>query len=78
IFEVRRAIDDLPPQERTVVRLSHLDGLTHAEIAERLDLAVGTVKSRMHRAHRRLAAALSHMFPANQPESPAVEEGERP
>jgi RNA polymerase sigma-70 factor (ECF subfamily) len=35
--------------------------MTHAQIADRLDVAVGTVKSRSHRAHRRLAAALGHL-----------------
>lgn len=62
-FEVRRAIDDLPDGEREVVRLSHLVGLSHPEIAERLGTPVGTVKSRSARAHRRLAAALSHLGP---------------
>ncbi|MFV1990552.1 MAG: RNA polymerase sigma factor [Acidimicrobiales bacterium] len=61
IFEVRRAIDGLPESEREVVRLSHLVGLPHGEIADKLGIAVGTVKSRSHRAHKRLAAALAHM-----------------
>ena len=76
VFEVRRAIEDLPDEERTVVRLSHLQGLTHPEIAEHLEIAVGTVKSRSHRAHRRLAAALAHLLPANQGCSADVEGGE--
>ena len=59
-FEVRRAIDDLPPDERDVVRLAHLEGMTHSEIAEQLDVPIGTVKSRSARAHRRLVAALEH------------------
>lgn len=59
-FEVRRAIDDLPPDERNVVRLAHLEGMTHSEIAEQLDIPIGTVKSRTARAHRRLVAALEH------------------
>lgn len=75
VFEVRRAIEDLPEEERSVVRLSHLQGLTHPEIAEHLGIAVGTVKSRSHRAHRRLAAALAHLLPANQGGSPDVEGG---
>ncbi len=61
VWHVRRAIDALPREEATVVRLQHLDGLTHNEIAEELDIALGTVKSRSHRAHRKLAALLGHL-----------------
>ena len=58
-WQVRQAIDALPADEREVVRLQHLEGLTHTEIAERLGVPLGTVKSRSHRAHQRLAVALS-------------------
>lgn len=61
VFEVRAALDKLPDAERMVVQLSHLDGLTHREIAERLGIPVGTVKSRSHRAHQRLSELLRHM-----------------
>jgi RNA polymerase sigma-70 factor (ECF subfamily) len=61
VWEVRRAIEELPGEERDVVRLQHLDGLTHAEIAERLGVPPGTVKSRSFRAHRHLAARLGHL-----------------
>jgi RNA polymerase sigma factor (sigma-70 family) len=61
VWHVRRAIAELPPDEATVVRLQHLHGMTHNEISERLEIAVGTVKSRSHRAHRKLAALLGHM-----------------
>jgi RNA polymerase sigma-70 factor (ECF subfamily) len=61
VWEVRRAVDELPEDEREVVRLQHFDGLTHVEIAERLGLPVGTVKSRSFRAHKRLAAGLGHL-----------------
>jgi RNA polymerase sigma factor (sigma-70 family) len=54
-WRVRRAIDELPRVQGDVLRLQHLDGLTHDEIADRLGIAVGTVKSRSHRAHRTLA-----------------------
>lgn len=60
-FEVRRAIDDLPPEERVVMKLAHLNGMTQTEIAQALDVPLGTVKSRASRAHRRLAAALRHI-----------------
>jgi len=61
VFEVRAALDRLPDEERQVVKLSHFDGFTHIEIAQRLDIPVGTVKSRSHRAHRRLVEMLKHV-----------------
>jgi RNA polymerase sigma-70 factor (ECF subfamily) len=54
-WDMRRVLDRLPAQERAVVELLHRDGLTHAEIAERLGVPVGTVKSRVWRAYRHLA-----------------------
>ncbi|MEM1334356.1 MAG: sigma-70 family RNA polymerase sigma factor [Actinomycetota bacterium] len=63
-WAVRAAIDQLDPTDREMIRLQHLDGLTHREIAERLGIAVGTVKSRSFRAHRRLAQRLEHLRPA--------------
>lgn len=61
VFEVRSALDRLPDEEREVIRLSHFDGFTHVEIADRLDIPVGTVKSRSHRAHQRLIEMLKHV-----------------
>ena len=60
-WEIRSAVDELPADEREVVRLQHFGGLTHQEIADQLTIPVGTVKSRSHRAHRRLAARLGHL-----------------
>ena len=60
-WEVRQAVAELPDDEREVVRLQHFEGMTHGQIADRLGVAVGTVKSRSFRAHRRLAAALGHL-----------------
>lgn len=59
--EVRAALGRLPDDERVVIKLSHLEGLSHPEIADRLAIPVGTVKSRSHRAHRRLASYLRHL-----------------
>ncbi len=61
VWEVRQAVAELPAEEQEIVRLQHFDGLTHTEIAERLELAPGTVKSRSFRAHKRLAAQLGHL-----------------
>ena len=61
VWEVRAAVDALPDDEREVVRLQHLEGHSQSEIAERLGVPLGTVKSRSHRAHQRLAARLGHL-----------------
>jgi RNA polymerase sigma-70 factor (ECF subfamily) len=61
VWQVRSAIESLPAGEQEIVRLQHLEGCTHIEIAERLGIAVGTVKSRSFRAHKSLLAALGHL-----------------
>lgn len=65
-WQVRLALDQLPPDECEVVRLSWFDGLAHPEIADRLGVPVGTVKSRSYRAHRRLATLLAHVRDVNR------------
>lgn len=60
-WTVREAVDGLPEEEREVVRLQHLEGFTHSEIAKHLDIPLGTVKSRSNRAHRRLAGQLGYL-----------------
>jgi RNA polymerase sigma-70 factor (ECF subfamily) len=70
-WEVRLAVDQLPDDEQEVVRLAWFVGLSHPEISDRLGVPVGTVKSRSHRAHRRLASLLAHVVAENRSE-PAV------
>ena len=60
-WEVRRAVDSLGEDEREVVRLAHLEGLSFPEVSERLGIPVGTVKSRSHRAYRRLSEQLQYV-----------------
>ena len=72
-WEVRLAVDRLPDDEREVVRLAWFLGLSHPEIAEQLDVPIGTVKSRSHRAHRRLASLLAHVVAENQSGPSGVE-----
>ena len=52
------ALDDLPFDQRTVVVLREIDGLSYEEIAFSLDVAVGTVKSRLTRARQTLRREL--------------------
>ncbi len=61
VWEVRRAIDGLPVESQEIIRLMHLEGWTVEQVARRLALPVGTVKSRSFRAHKRLVAALGHL-----------------
>jgi RNA polymerase sigma-70 factor (ECF subfamily) len=60
-WAVREAVAELPDDEQEVVKLQHFEGLTHVQTAERLGVAVGTVKSRSFRAHKRLATMLGHL-----------------
>jgi RNA polymerase sigma factor (sigma-70 family) len=61
VWRVRRAIDELPSEEAVIVRMQHLDGMTHTDISEKLGIPLGTVKSRSHRAHQKLATLLGHL-----------------
>jgi RNA polymerase sigma-70 factor (ECF subfamily) len=61
VAEVRRALDELSTTERDLIRMQHFDELSHAEIADKLEIPLGTVKSRTFRAHRRLARILSDL-----------------
>ena len=51
---VQRALAELPPDQYEVVSLSYIEGLSHSEIAERLGLPLGTVKSRMRLAYHKI------------------------
>jgi RNA polymerase sigma-70 factor (ECF subfamily) len=72
-WQVRVALDQLSEDERRVVKLAWFDGLAHTEIAEVLGVPVGTVKSRSHRAHRRLAELLAHVREAGDEPTGAAE-----
>lgn len=52
--EIIRALDSLDEPFRRVVELVDIDGLSYAEAAEVLDVPVGTVMSRLHRARSRI------------------------
>lgn len=58
---VRAALASLPPEQREVVALSYLEGLSHGEIAARLELPLGTVKSRMRIAYQKIRAELEDL-----------------
>ena len=66
---VRRALAEVPPVFRSAVILRDLEGLSYEEIAEVLEVSVGTVKSRIMRGRRMLKEILDPLLHATQPET---------
>jgi RNA polymerase sigma-70 factor (ECF subfamily) len=58
-FRVHAAVDGLPDQEREVIELAYFDGLSQSEVAARLGMPLGTVKTRTRRALAHLADRLA-------------------
>ncbi len=56
--ELSQAISSLPEDFRTVVILADIEGFTYEEIADFIDVPVGTVRSRLHRARKMLFTKL--------------------
>jgi RNA polymerase sigma-70 factor (ECF subfamily) len=61
--EVRRVIVTLPIDQRTTVYLAYYLGLTHSQIAARLQIPLGTVKSRLRLAFDKLRVSLVALEP---------------
>lgn len=59
--EVHVAIGKLRPSDQTVVRLVFLADHTHSEAAAKLGIPIGTVKSRLFRAQRKMTVLLRHL-----------------
>lgn len=55
---VREAMKDLPEEQLLLLRLAFYEGLSHREIAEKLDVPLGTVKSRIRLAFVKMKARL--------------------
>ena len=58
---IERAIGQLRPEYRSCILLRHVEGLAYEEIAQLLDLPLGTVKTYIHRARHELRDALAHL-----------------
>ena len=63
-LQVGLALDHLPVSQRTCIELAYYIGLSHSEIAERLALPLGTVKSRIKLGVARLHEWFERPFPA--------------
>jgi len=58
---IEGAIARLRPEYATAVTLYHMEGLAYEEIAETMDLPLGTVKTFIHRARKELREHLAHL-----------------
>src|ERR687886_2325807 len=56
--EIKEAVESLPEQFRIAVLLADIEGFSYREIADILDVPIGTVMSRLHRGRRALQKAL--------------------
>ncbi|MDO4258878.1 MAG: sigma-70 family RNA polymerase sigma factor [Actinomycetaceae bacterium] len=59
--DLREALHDLPEEQRLIVLLVDAQGLTYKEAAETLDIPLGTVMSRLHRARKTLREELTSL-----------------
>jgi RNA polymerase sigma-70 factor (ECF subfamily) len=58
VTKVRSALSKLPPEQREVIRMAFLGGLTHEQIAHMLSVPLGTVKTRIRLGLRRLKSLM--------------------
>ena len=76
-FESRRrlvnAMTELEPAAREMIELQVSQQCSIKEIAQSLDVSVGTVKARLHRARRRLAGRIQKQAPIKRPRASASE-----
>src|SRR5262249_6202931 len=74
--EVKSAIESLPEQFRMAVLLADVEGFSYKEIAEILDIPIGTVMSRLHRGRKGLERRLVDFAEAQNllPSGPAAPE----
>lgn len=60
--DVRKALDVLPAEQRETIELAYFKGYTHTQIAQLMEVPLGTVKGRMRIGLHRLRAALEGTF----------------
>tara|TARA_B100001250_G_scaffold203879_1_gene174868 strand:- start:60 stop:644 length:585 start_codon:yes stop_codon:yes gene_type:complete len=58
---LKKALDQIPVDQRIIVELKNIEGRSHKEIAEYLDISVTAAKVRLHRAHQKLRIILEEI-----------------
>ena len=61
--QLQQAMQQLTEEHRAIIVLRHIEEFSYEEIAEVLDVAVGTVRSRLHRARAQLLEHLRRFMP---------------
>ncbi len=69
--DLRRALDELPPAFRVLVQMVDVEEMSYQEAADALEIPIGTVMSRLHRARNRLRKALAGTALDRRPEGAA-------
>ncbi len=67
---MEKALNELPSEQRDVILLVGLEGLTYEQVASVLEVPVGTVRSRLSRGRSALRARLERSKPASAAQSP--------
>ncbi len=65
---IDKALETLSPAHRAVILMREVEGLSYKEIAEVLEISIGTVMSRLFHARRRMQAALMEVMGEDLPE----------
>ena len=65
VLQVRTAINSLNEEQRAILVLREMEGCCYDTIAEILELPVGTVRSRLHRARLQLRTQLKEVLQEN-------------
>jgi RNA polymerase sigma-70 factor (ECF subfamily) len=65
-------IDELPLEQRTALEMAYLCEMTHSEIADRTGYPLGTIKTRMRGALRKVRMELQLGSRASEMQSPRV------
>jgi RNA polymerase sigma-70 factor (ECF subfamily) len=59
-WRLHRALEELPERQRTLIEFAYWSGLSQSEIATRLNVPIGTAKTRTRAALARLGEQLEH------------------
>ena len=76
--EVKEALEDLPEQFRMAVLLADVEGFSYKEIAEILDVPIGTVMSRLHRGRKGLQKSVVRLRRGPEPAAQGSRHVRRP